>query len=193
TTKRRGVRTDECLTLISRLWKEDSVSFDGEFFQYRDVSISPRPVQPDIPMWVGGSAEGAIRRTAALGTGWQAGLETPAQVAPVIAGIKRALTQTGRTIDQDHYGAGFAYRFGTWDDAPVARNMAALAKRVKDDPRGYYAVGGADEILARLREFIEAGAHKFILRPVAGDAHEMVEQTRLLIAEVIPQVAAMNS
>lgn len=192
TTKRRGVRTDECLTLIARLWREESVTFHGEFFQYTDVSISPRPVQPDIPLWVGGSAEGAIRRTATLGTGWQAGLETPAQIAPVIAGIKQALLQTGRTIDEDHYGAGFAFRFGTWDDAPVARNMAALAKRVKDDPRGYYAVGGADEILARLREFIAAGAHKFILRPVAGDADEMAEQTRLLISEVIPQVAAMN-
>ena len=58
TTKRRGVRTDECLTLISRLWSEESVTFHGEFFQYTDVSISPRPVQPDIPLWVGGSAEG---------------------------------------------------------------------------------------------------------------------------------------
>ena len=108
-------------------------------------------------------------------------------------GSKQALIETGRSIDEDHYGAGFAFRFGDWDDAPVARNVAALAKRVKDDPRGYYAVGGADEILARLREFIAAGAHKFILRPVAGDADEMLEQTRLLIREVIPRVAAMNA
>lgn len=192
-TRRRGVRTDECLTLISRLWREESVTFHGEFFQYTDVSISPRPVQPDIPLWVGGSAEGAIRRTAALGTGWQAGLETPGQIAPVIAGIKKALIETGRRIDEDHYGAGFAFRFGGWEDAPVARNVAALAKRVKDDPRGYYAVGGAEEILTRLREFIAAGAHKFILRPVAGNADEMLEQTRLLIREVIPRVAAMNA
>jgi len=71
--------------------------------------------------------------------------------------------------------------------------VAALAKRVKDDPRGYYAVGGADEILARLKEYIAAGAHKFILRPVAGDASEMLAQTKLLISEVIPQVAAMNA
>ncbi len=192
TTRRRGVRTDECLALISQLWSQESVTFEGEFFQYKDVSISPRPVQSDIPLWVGGSAEGAIRRTATYGTGWQAGLETPAQIAPVIAGIKQALTQTGRKIDADHYGAGFAFRFGGWDDAPMARNLAVLSKRVKDDPRGYYAVGGAGDIVARLREFIAAGAHKFILRPVAANAEEMHEQTRLLIAEVLPEVAAMN-
>lgn len=192
TTRRRGVRTDECLALIGRLWREESVTFTGEFFQYTDVSISPRPVQPDIPLWVGGSAEGAIRRTALYGTGWQAGLETPVQIAPVIAGIKQALLETSRSIDQDHYGAGFAFRFGSWDDAPVARNLDGLSKRVKDDPRNYLAVGGAAEILARIREFIAAGAHKFILRPVAGNADEMLSQTSLLIREVLPEVAAMN-
>jgi len=191
-TKRRGVRTDECLALIGRLWREDSVTFQGEFFQYTDVSISPRPVNRDIPLWVGGSAEGAIRRTATLGTGWQAGLETPAQIAPVIAGIKSALLTTGRSIDADHYGAGFAFRFGKWEDAPVVRNLDFLSKRVKDDPHGYVAVGGAAEILARIREFIGAGAHKFILRPIAGSADEMLQQTKLLISDVLPQVAAMN-
>ncbi|HAK63256.1 MAG: LLM class flavin-dependent oxidoreductase [Pseudomonadota bacterium] len=191
-TRRRGVRTDECLLLISRLWREESVSFEGEFFQYKDVSISPRPVQSDIPLWVGGSAEGAIRRTALYGTGWQAGIETPAQIAPVIEGVKQALLESGRTIDADHYGAGFAFRFGRWDDAPVARNLEALSKRVKDDPRGYYAVGGAEDILARLREFIAAGAHKFILRPVAANGDEMLAQTKLLIDEVLPEIDAMN-
>jgi len=191
-TKRRGIRTDECLALIGRLWREDSVTFEGEFFQYKDVSISPRPVQSDIPLWVGGSAEGAIRRTATYGTGWQAGIETPAQIAPVIAGIKQALVQTGRAIDADHYGAGFAFRFGGWDDTPVVRNLDFLSKRVRDDPRGYVAVGGAPEILLRIREFIDAGAHKFILRPIAGSAEEMQQQTEFLISEVLPEVAAMN-
>ena len=40
------------------------------------ASISPKPVQPDLPMWIGGSSEAAIRRTARYGTGWQAGAET---------------------------------------------------------------------------------------------------------------------
>ena len=30
-TKARGKRADEALTLVSRLWREDEVSYDGEF------------------------------------------------------------------------------------------------------------------------------------------------------------------
>ena len=47
----------------------------------RGASIAPKPVQPDLPMWIGGSSEAAIRRTARIGTGWQAGPETPAQAS----------------------------------------------------------------------------------------------------------------
>lgn len=191
-TRRRGIRTNEALELIARLWREDNVCFEGEFFHYQDVSISPKPVNPDIPLWIGGSAPAAIERTAKYGTGWQAGIETPAQVAPVIAGIKRALVKHGRSIDFDHYGAGFGFRFGGWEDDPAARNVKALSRRVKDDPRGYLAVGSADDILVRIREFIAAGVHKFILRPIAADTEDVLTQTKLLIDEVIPQVEAMN-
>jgi alkanesulfonate monooxygenase SsuD/methylene tetrahydromethanopterin reductase-like flavin-dependent oxidoreductase (luciferase family) len=89
-TRRRGKRTNEALELIHRLWTEDSVTFAGEFFQYKNVCIAPKPVQRRIPFWLGGSSPAAIRRTARYGTGWLAGLETPERIAPVIAGIKQA-------------------------------------------------------------------------------------------------------
>ena len=75
-TKTRGRRTDEALEIIARLWREDSVDFEGTHYHLSGASISPKPVQPDLPMWIGGSSEAAIRRTARYGTGWQAGAET---------------------------------------------------------------------------------------------------------------------
>ena len=94
-TEGRGRRTDEGLDLIARLWTEDSVDFEGEFYRYSGARIEPKPVQAALPLWLGGSSKPAIRRTARIGTGWLAGLETPAQVAPAIAGIKAALKETG--------------------------------------------------------------------------------------------------
>ncbi len=78
-TKTRGRKTDEGLEVIRRLWSEDKVDFDGVHYHLSGASLSPKPVQPDLPMWIGGSSEAAIRRTARLGTGWQAGPETPEQ------------------------------------------------------------------------------------------------------------------
>src|SRR5246127_5068050 len=120
-TKTRGRKTDEGLEIIRRLWSEDEVDFEGVHYHLSGASISPKPVQPDLPMWIGGSSEAAIRRTAQIGTGWQAGGETPTQVAPVIAAIRSAAAAEGREIDDDHYGAGIAYRFGRDDDPGLER------------------------------------------------------------------------
>lgn len=192
-TKGRGRRTDEGLEILSRLWSEDTVSFEGQHYRLDEASIAPRPIQQPLPLWVGGSAEQAVERTARWGTGWQAGIETPAQVAPVIAAIKQRTAELGRTIDEDHYGAGFGFRFGSPDDPVVARYRDVLTKRLKKpDPAGYFAAGDADDIMALLHEFRAAGAHKFVLRPIAADADDLMAQTRLFIDRLLPAVAALN-
>src|ERR1700681_2752132 len=61
-TKTRGRKTDEGLEVIRRLWSEDKVDFEGVHYHLSGASISPKPVQPDLPMWIGGSSEAAIRR-----------------------------------------------------------------------------------------------------------------------------------
>src|SRR5262249_10128790 len=72
-TAHRGSRTDEGLEIVRRLWREDEVHFEGAHYRLVGASISPKPVQADLPMWIGGSSPAAIRRTARFGTGWQAG------------------------------------------------------------------------------------------------------------------------
>ena len=145
--------------------------------------------QPDLPMWIGGSSEAAIRRTARYGTGWQAGRETPAEVGPVIESIKAATAAAGRTIDEDHYGAAFSFRFGRADDPGVAHLMESYGKRTGRDPLGHFVIGNAGMIVERIAEFVDAGAYKFILRPSARDDEDMLAQTRRLAEEVVPMVS----
>jgi probable F420-dependent oxidoreductase len=188
-TKTRGRRTDEGLEIIRRLWREDSVDFEGKHYRLTNASIAPRPVQPDLPMWIGGSSEAAIRRTATIGTGWQAGVETAEQAGRVVAAIKRAAAEAGRSIDDDHYGAAFPFRFGSPGDAVLAGAMAAYAKRTSRDPSGYFAVGDAGTILDRIATYVDAGMSKFILRPVGADDEDVLAQTRMLVEQVLPGVA----
>ena len=129
-TRTRGRKTDEGLEIVRRLWREDSVDFTGEHYRLTGATISPKPVQADLPMWIGGGSEAAIRRTARIGTGWQGGPETPPEAARIVAAIKAAAAEAGRSIDEDHYGASFPFYFGRsasrrcsgrWRPTPSAR------------------------------------------------------------------------
>ncbi len=188
----RGRRSNEALEIIARLWVEDSVDFEGEFYRYENAMISPKPCRADLPMWLGGASKPAIRRTARFGTGWQAGLETPAEVAPVIAAIKVALKEEGRAIDHDHYGAAFSYRFGAWNDGAVQTTAALFRDRLTRSPEPRIVAGGAREILARIEEYIAAGVSKFILSPIGASDDEIFMQTERLIDELLPEIQKLN-
>ena len=184
----RGRRADEVLELARRLWSEESVDFRGEFYRYEGVSISPRPVQQPLPLWIGGSSPAAVRRTVRLGTGWLGGVQTPAQVAPVIAAIKRLGTESGRPIPEDHFGASFAFRLGPIDESQMMRAFAARARAAGADfdPAAYFALGEASAVLERIAQYRAVGVSKFVLIPLAQSETELLEQTRRLSAEVIP-------
>jgi probable F420-dependent oxidoreductase len=185
----RGKRADELLEIMSRLWSEESVSYAGEHFRYENASIAPRPTQQPLPLWIGGSSAAAIRRTARIGTGWLGGIQTPEQVAPVVEAIRKASAESGRPIPEDHYGAGFSYRFGAQSEPIVERAKALIGRVARDvDPERYLAVGGADEVLAQIERYRRCGVSKFVLRPVAADASDVVEQTRRLAEQVLPEV-----
>jgi probable F420-dependent oxidoreductase len=192
-TKGRGKRSEEGLQIMARLWTEDRVNFDGEYYRLEDATIAPKPVQNPMPLWVGGSAAAAIERTAKWGTGWQAGIETAEQIAPVIRAIKKRAEELGRKIDDDHFGAGFGFRFGSTSDPVVQRHHAVLEKRLGKQPEGYSAVGGVDEMMALVEDFYQAGAHKFILRPIASGTADTMEQTRLMVEHLLPAISALNT
>jgi alkanesulfonate monooxygenase SsuD/methylene tetrahydromethanopterin reductase-like flavin-dependent oxidoreductase (luciferase family) len=173
-----------------RLWTENDVTFEGRHFRLAGVSIAPKPVQVELPMWIGGSSEGAIRRTARFGTGWQSTVEMPEEVAPLIARIRAAAAEAGRVIDEGHYGVGFPFHFGADDDPGIAKAMALYRPLLGGrDPREFAVVGDSRAILARIAAYVAAGASKFILRPLVDGDDAMLFQTRSLIAEVLPEIA----
>jgi probable F420-dependent oxidoreductase len=189
-TKTRGRKTDEALEVIGRLWREDAVDFAGEHFRLSAATIAPKPVQAELPMWIGGGSEAAVRRTARLGTGWLGGPETPDEAGRIVAAIRTATTAAGRSIDDDHYGASFPFFFGRASDPALERGMQAYEKRTGRTPAGYFAVGDGEAIVARIAEYIDAGVSKFVLRPAGSGEEAIIAQTRRLIEDVLPLVAA---
>jgi probable F420-dependent oxidoreductase len=193
-SKGRGARSNEMLQLLNRLWTEDEVSFEGRYYRYDRVTVYPKPKQSPLPLWIGGSSEAAIERTARYGSGWLAGAgQSPAQIGRVVKAIKDRCEQLGRRIDDDHYGCGFSYRFGDWGEPVVQRNLQALQARLGADanPRAFMAVGGAEEVIELVSVLRAVGVSKFVARPIAASDEEMMEQSRLMAEEVIPTVHKM--
>ena len=191
-TQGRGKRTAEGLEIMSRLWTEDKVTFAGDYYQLDEATISPKPVQNPLPLWVGGSAQQAIERTAKWGTGWQAGIETAEDVQPVIAAIKSRAKELGRHIAEDHFGAGFRFRFGSPDEPLVTKYNELFTKRLKKDPTGFSAVGDVEDMMALVHGFRKAGVHKFILSPIASGADDVMAQTKLMVEKLLPEIDALN-
>lgn len=66
----RARRFEEQIDVLRRLWTEPSITYEGRFHTIRHAGINPLPVQRPIPLWIGGSAEAALKRAAELGDGF---------------------------------------------------------------------------------------------------------------------------
>lgn len=66
----RGVRLEEQLAVMKRLWSEAFVKFEGTFHTLDGVGLN-RPLAHPIPLWMGsGTDERVLRRVAKLADGW---------------------------------------------------------------------------------------------------------------------------
>src|SRR5262249_27651403 len=45
-------RFDEALELMRRLWTEDNVTFEGEYYKAYNVTLEPKPIQSSLPVLV---------------------------------------------------------------------------------------------------------------------------------------------
>ena len=52
---------DEALTCLRGLWGDAPFSFEGEFYRFREATLTPRPRQARPPMVLGGSGKGLLR------------------------------------------------------------------------------------------------------------------------------------
>lgn len=187
----RGRAADEAIHLVRQLLERDEIVHRGPFFHYEGSGIQPRPARP-LSCWIGGESDAAIGRTARLGDGWLGGLSTPDAAGRIVAAIKARLPENGRVIDADHYGVTVPVRIGRADDAPVMAARRRFSARLGPDGREArldgFAVGPTDHIVAVLRAFVAKGIAKFVAMPIARDADDLMQQTRLLASEILPAI-----
>ena len=152
--KRRGAFIDEALPLLRRLWAGETVSHDGAGGSFRDVKLSPLPVQQPLEVWLGGTAPAALERCGRLSDGWLPSLCTPEEAA----------ARAGRSISREHFGMSIGYARAPIDPATARMMTARRPRSVELTPVGLPA------LRKLIERFIAVGFSKFVVRPVVAPA-----------------------
>ena len=95
----RGRRLEEQIGLMRQLWKEQVLTFEGEFDQVDRAGLNPLPTRGDIPIWMGGKGPRILDRIGRIGDGWFPLLLRPTETAEGMARIREAASAAGRDPD----------------------------------------------------------------------------------------------
>lgn len=132
----RGRRVDEAIDVCKRLWAEETVTHDGEFFSFDEVAFEPKPVQrPGPPILVGGESKAALRRAARVGDGWIGMAHTFESGAAQIEVLRGLLAENGRADEQRNFevaiGGSVESRADVtrWEEIGVTRMIVAPWRR----------------------------------------------------------------
>ena len=97
--ERRAARTNEYIAAMKVLWKETRASFKGEFVNFNNVIVMPKPTR-DIPIAVGGESLPALRRVAVFGNAWYGYSLTSEQLAGKLGKLEQLLAASHRRLDE---------------------------------------------------------------------------------------------
>lgn len=125
----RGRILDEHLQIWRGAWAQSPLDFSGDFFDFNDVYVEPKPFRPDGPqMWFGGQGVNPqiIRRLAQYGMGYH---PLGRIDAAHMDALRDALRPHGRSPEE------FELVGGTRVDFPSPHECAPLAPALEEIPR----------------------------------------------------------
>jgi F420-dependent oxidoreductase-like protein len=178
-------RLAEHLEIVHRSWGREPFSFHGEHWSIEDLDARPKPVQdPHLPLIMGG---GAGPRASALAARWADEYNvvhaTPEEAAASRERLRAACETEGRDPDSLRFSLMHAFAAGA-DAADLRSRRERLAEAGHGDTAGWLE-GTPDVIVARLREYADAGVERVMLQHLLHRDTQALE----LLAEVVPALA----
>ena len=167
--KRRGAFIDEALPLLRRLWAGETVSHEGMAGNFKDVKLSPLPVQQPLEVWLGGNVPAALERCGRLSDGWLPSQCTPEEASAGRKVIEEAAARANRSISSEHFGMSIGYATAPIDPATARVMTARRPRSVELTPVGLPA------LRERIASFIDVGFSKFVVRPLVPPKSWRVE------------------
>jgi F420-dependent oxidoreductase-like protein len=92
-------RLDEAVSLIRRLLDGERFTHEGRFYTMQDAIATPRPVQPRLPIMIGGSGPTKTLRTTARHADQWNGFGSPERIATTSEILRERCEEIGRPFD----------------------------------------------------------------------------------------------
>jgi probable F420-dependent oxidoreductase len=180
----RGMVTDEQLAIIKAVWTSERSSFTGRFYEFPDVSVTPKPVQrPHPPILVGGNSPAALRRTVRVGDAWHALMLLPEEMVEHRDRLHTMAREAGR--DEQ---IPISLLVGT----TLTRDPSVLPG-LDDAHRRQAMVGTVEQVVDQLVAYRDAGVahvHTFVGTDDSIGLHDPVDGMELFLREVWPAFLA---
>jgi F420-dependent oxidoreductase-like protein len=158
--KVRMDQLEEAIQCVRGLLRDEVTTFEGEHFQLHAARCEPKPVQAELPIWVGGGGE---RRTLRIAAQWADGWNVPFVDPETFARKRDVLHQHCAAVGRDPAAIRTAVNVGlAWSEESLRAQFGGLADYVRPgvlsgsdaevaDRIGAYVAAGVDQVNLALR------------------------------------------
>ena len=182
---------DEALEIVKLMWSEEKATFKGKFYSVREVICSPKPIQPNLPIWVGGTGRMTLKIAAkhadAVNFAWTLPLN---RVTECLNTLRNRCDQVGTNYDRIIKSAGLMLI--TAESSEKLQEKLKRREAQVNSPYQRYLnrqppnlIGTIDYVLDRIDSYRKLGINHFILRFHFG---EEIEGIRLYKDHIEPSL-----
>jgi alkanesulfonate monooxygenase SsuD/methylene tetrahydromethanopterin reductase-like flavin-dependent oxidoreductase (luciferase family) len=186
-------RLDESARLIRRLLDGETVTHTGRYYSMQEAVCAPRPVQPRMPILIGGSGPTkTLRTTAAVADIWN-GYGLPERIAEVGEVLRQRCDEVGRPFDDIERTV--TIHGVIRDDPAAAREAWAETARLHGlegvagsdgTDRGLTVGGTIDEVAALVDRYRQIGVREVIFTfrdPFDSETIERLGELRAAVGD----------
>ena len=172
--RQRGATTNESISLMRELWTNPNPEFHSPHWNFSDLYFSPKPAQPRLPLWIGGSSPQALRRVARQGDGWHPTGLSPEQYAAGRQEIELLANRQERPLSEITMSARIEVEV---HGAPSSQRAAHRARLPGDD---------LPALRAGLQAYAHVGVQHFVLALNSDDIPALRRLMQRIADEIIP-------
>ena len=184
----RVTRFTEAVQIIRLLWTEPKASFQGRYWNFKEISMEPKPLQkPHLPIIFGGHHDNALRRAVKSANGWMgAGSSSVASFIREASRIRDFLDEAKRDPASFHVSKRVYLAVDKDKARGEQRIREWFSRRYKNADLGPKVSiwGSSAECAEKIQEIVQAGAQHIVFNPMFDE----MEHLEICAKEIMPQL-----